>query len=140
MLQVHIVADNYATHKTPAVQEWLAKHPRFHIHFTPTSSSWLNQVERWFGLLTGKLLRRGVHKSVRQLEKDILAWVDTWNEDSLCVQIRSICTHARPAIWRLPRGGATGRGGAAAADMAILPAGVPGVDEVRVGKPDSVAR
>ena len=81
VLQIHIIADNYATHKTPAVQEWLAKHPRFHIHFTPTSSSWLNQVERWFGLLTGKLLRRGVHKSVRQLEKDILAWVDNWNED-----------------------------------------------------------
>jgi transposase len=81
VLQIHIVADNYATHKTPAVQEWLAKHPRFHVHFTPTSSSWLNQVERWFGLLTGKLLRRGAHKSVRQLEKDILAWVDNWNED-----------------------------------------------------------
>jgi transposase/transcriptional regulator with XRE-family HTH domain/DNA-binding CsgD family transcriptional regulator len=80
-LEIHIVADNYATHKTPAVQQWLARHPRFHIHFTPTSSSWLNQVERWFGLLTEKLLRRGVHKSVRQLEKDILAWVDTWNED-----------------------------------------------------------
>ena len=81
VLRIHVVADNYATHKTPAVQQWLEKHPRFHIHFTPTSSSWLNQVERWFGLLTGKLLRRGVHKSVRQLEKDILAWVDTWNED-----------------------------------------------------------
>jgi len=81
VLQIHIVADNYATHKTPAVQQWLAKHPRFHIHFTPTSSSWLNQVERWFGLLAEKLLRRGVHKSVKSLEKDILAWVDTWNED-----------------------------------------------------------
>jgi hypothetical protein len=74
VLQIHIVADNYATHKTPAVRQWLDKHPRFHVHFTPTSSSWLNQVERWFGLLTEKLLRRGVHKSVRQLEKDILAW------------------------------------------------------------------
>jgi transposase len=80
-LDVHIVCDNYATHKTPAVQIWLSKHPRFHIHFTPTSSSWLNQVERWFGLLTDKLLRRGVHKSVKKLETDILAWVDTWNED-----------------------------------------------------------
>ncbi len=90
VLQIHIVADNYATHKTPAVWQWLAKHPRFHVHFTPTSSSWLNQVERWFGLLTGKLLRRGVHKSVRQLEKDILAWVDTWNEDP------------RPFIWTKP--------------------------------------
>ena len=81
MLAIHIVSDNYATHKTPAVQAWLAKHPRFHMHFSPTSSSWLNQVERWFGLLTGKLMRRGVHKSVGQLEKDILAWVDTWNAD-----------------------------------------------------------
>jgi len=81
VLEIHIVADNYATHKTPAVQQWLEKHPRFHVHFTPTSSSWLNQVERWFGLLTEKLLRRGVHKSVRQLEKDILAWTDKWNED-----------------------------------------------------------
>lgn len=81
ILEIHIVADNYATHKTPAVQQWLAKHPRFHVHFTPTSSSWLNQVERWFGLLTEKLLRRGVHKSVKSLEKDILAWVDIWNED-----------------------------------------------------------
>jgi transposase len=81
VLEIHIIADNYATHKTPAVQEWLAKHPRFHIHFTPTSSSWLNQVERWFGLLTDKMLRRGVHKSVKQLEKDILAWADKWNED-----------------------------------------------------------
>ena len=87
VLEVHIIADNYATHKTPAVQGWLAKHPRFHIHFTPTSSSWLNQVERWFGLLTEKMLRRGVHKSVKQLEKDILAWADKWNEDP------------RPFIW-----------------------------------------
>ena len=81
VLEIHIIADNYATHKTPAVQLWLDKHPRFHIHFTPTSSSWLNQVERWFGLLTEKLLRRGVHKSVKSLEKDILAWADTWNEN-----------------------------------------------------------
>jgi transposase len=80
-LDVHIVCDNYATHKTPAVQIWLGEHPRFHIHFTPTSSSWLNQVERWFGLLTDKLLRRGVHKTVKKLETDILAWVDNWNED-----------------------------------------------------------
>jgi transposase len=80
-LDVHVVCDNYATHKTPAIQTWLANHPRFHMHFTPTSASWLNQVERWFGLITGKLIRRGVHKSVQALEKDILAWVETWNED-----------------------------------------------------------
>jgi transposase len=88
VLEIHIIAENYATHKTPAVQQWLENHPRFHMHFTPTSSSWLNQVERWFGLLTEPLLRRGVHKSVKQLKKDILAWVDIWNKDP------------KPSIWR----------------------------------------
>lgn len=63
-LDVHLVADNYGTHKTPEIQAWLARHPRFHLHFTPTGSSWLNQVERWFGLLTDKLIRRGVHTSI----------------------------------------------------------------------------
>ena len=63
-LDVHLVCDNLSTHKTPAVNDWLAKHPRFHMHFTPTGSSWLNQVERWFGFLTDQLLRRGLHKSV----------------------------------------------------------------------------
>jgi transposase len=80
-LDVHLICDNYATHKTPTIQRWLAAHPRFHLHFTPTSSSWLNQVERWFGLLTDKQLRRGVHKSVRALEKDIRDWIKTWNEN-----------------------------------------------------------
>ena len=68
-LDVHLVCDNLATHKTPAINAWLAKHPRFHMHFTPTGSSWMNQVERWFGFLTDQLLRRGVHKSVAALEK-----------------------------------------------------------------------
>ena len=63
-LDVHLVCDNYATHKTPAIQTWLARHPRFHMHFTPTGSSWINQVERWFGFLTSQMIRRGVHKSV----------------------------------------------------------------------------
>jgi transposase len=80
-LDVHLVCDNYATHKTPEIQQWLARHPRFHMHFTPTGSSWLNQVERWFGFLTGKLIRRGVHKSVQALEKDIREWIETWNQD-----------------------------------------------------------
>jgi len=80
-LDIHIVCDNYATHKTESVQKWLTRHPRFHIHFTPTSGSWLNQVERWFGLLTDKLLRRGVHTSVTSLEKDLRAWSATWNEN-----------------------------------------------------------
>ena len=80
-LDVHLVCDNYGTHKTPDIQRWLARHPRFHVHFTPTGSSWINQVERWFGLLTDKLIRRGVHTSVAALEKDIQAWIDTWNEN-----------------------------------------------------------
>jgi len=86
-LDVHLVCDNLSTHKTPAIMRWLDAHPRFHLHFTPTSSSWLNQVERWFGLLTDKQLRRGVHKSLPALEKDIRTWVITWNENP------------RPFVW-----------------------------------------
>jgi transposase len=78
-LDVHLVADNYGTHKTPEIQAWLTRHPRFHVHFTPTGSSWINQVERWFGLLTDKLIRRGVHTSVQALENDIQDWIRTWN-------------------------------------------------------------
>ena len=80
-LDVHLVCDNLATHKTPEVQQWLARRPRFHAHFTPTGSSWINQVERWLGYLTDKKIRRGVHKSVQALEADIRAWIDTWNEN-----------------------------------------------------------
>jgi transposase len=80
-LDVHLVLDNSSTHKTPTIQRWLAAHPRFVLHFTPTSSSWLNLVERWFAELTSKLLRRGTHRSVRQLNSDIRAWIDTWNQD-----------------------------------------------------------
>lgn len=86
-LDVHLVCDNYATHKTDTIQRWLAAHPRFHLHFVPTSSSWLNQVERWFSELTTKLLQRGVHKNVQQLEADICNWIATWNEDP------------RPFVW-----------------------------------------
>ena len=80
-LDVHLVCDNYGTHKTPAIQDWLARHPRFHVHFTPTGSSWINQVERWFGYLTDKKIRRGVHKSVQALETDIRDWIEHWNEN-----------------------------------------------------------
>jgi transposase len=80
-LDVHLVCDNLATHKAPAVKAWLLAHPRFHLHFTPTSSSWLNQVERWFGLLTDKKLRRGVHKNIHALETDIRDWITTWNNN-----------------------------------------------------------
>ena len=72
---MHIVCDNLATHKTPAVNEWIARHPRFHVHFTPTGSSWINQVERWFAYLTTQMLQRGVHKSVQALETDVRDWI-----------------------------------------------------------------
>src|SRR5580700_3462188 len=80
-LGVHLVCDNYATHNTPEIKTWLARHPRFRVHFTPTGSSWMNQVERWFGLLTDKLIRRGVHTSVPALENDIRDWIATWNDN-----------------------------------------------------------
>jgi transposase len=80
-LEVHIVLDNYATHKTPKIKAWLSRRPHYHIHFTPTSASWINQVERWFAELTRKRLRRGVHTSVRQLEADIRTFIDRHNEN-----------------------------------------------------------
>jgi transposase-like protein/transposase/transcriptional regulator with XRE-family HTH domain len=80
-LDVHLVCDNLSTHKTPAIRDWLARHPRFQVHFTPTGSSWINQVERWFGYLTDQMIRRGVHKSVQALEADIHAWIENWNQN-----------------------------------------------------------
>jgi transposase len=79
-LDLHLVLDNYATHKTPAIKDWLLKHPRFHLHFTPTSSSWLNLVERWFAELTTRKLRRSAHRSVTELETDIRKWINEWNK------------------------------------------------------------
>ena len=80
-LEVHIVMDNYATHKTPKIKAWLARRPHYHVHFTPTSASWINQVERWFAELTRKRLRRGVHTSVRQLQADIRTFIDRHNDN-----------------------------------------------------------
>lgn len=79
-LDLHLIVDNYATHKNAEVKKWLAKHQRFHIHFTPTSSSWLNVIERWFGDLTEKRIRRGVFRSVPQLEKAIMEYVHQHNQ------------------------------------------------------------
>ena len=79
-LDVHLVCDNYGTHKAPTVQSWLANHPRVHMHYTPTYSSWINQVERWFAELTRQLIERGDHRSVQALERDIRAWVAAWND------------------------------------------------------------
>ena len=78
-LDVHLVMDNYGTHKTASIKSWLARHPRFHAHFTPTSASWLNQVERWFATLTEKYIRRGTHRSTRQLEQAIRQYLDIHN-------------------------------------------------------------
>jgi transposase len=80
-LDVHVVLDNSSTHKTPAIQKWLLANPRFQLHFTPTSSSWLNLVERWFAELTTKKLRRSAHRSVQALNTDIRAWIETWNDN-----------------------------------------------------------
>ena len=86
-LAVHLVLDNYATHKTPTIKRWLQRHPRFQLHFTPTGASWLNLVERWFAELTEKKIKRGAHTSVQSLERDIRGWVVAWNEDP------------RPYVW-----------------------------------------
>jgi transposase len=86
-LEVHVVLDNSSTHKTPAIQRWLTRHPRFTLHFTPTYSSWLNLVERWFAELTNKWIKRGTHRSVRALVASIRTWITGWNDNP------------RPFIW-----------------------------------------
>ena len=86
-LDIHLILDNYATHKTPLIRRWLAKRPRFHVHFTPIGASWINLVERWFALLTQKQLRRGVHRSTRALESAILEFIALGN------------THPKPFVW-----------------------------------------
>jgi transposase len=86
-LDVHVVLDNSSTHKTPVIQRWLQRHPRFTLHFTPTYSSWLNLVERWFAELTTKSIKRSAHRSVRDLVASIRTWIATWNDDP------------RPYVW-----------------------------------------
>jgi transposase len=86
-LDVHVIVDNSSTHKTPEIHRWLLRHPRFTLHFTPTYSSWLNLVERWFAELTDKWLRRGTHRSTSELETAIRSWIATWNDDP------------RPFVW-----------------------------------------
>ena len=86
-LGVHVIVDNSSTHKTPEIHRWLLRHPRFTLHFTPTYSSWLNLVERWFAELTDKWLRRGTHRSTKELEAAIRSWIGAWNDDP------------RPFVW-----------------------------------------
>jgi transposase len=106
-LDVHLVMDNYATHKTALIRNWLAKRPRWHVHLTPTSSSWLNQVERFFALLTERQIRRGVHNSVAALQADIQAFIDRHNADpkpfrwtksadDILASIERFCVHNIP--------------------------------------------
>jgi transposase len=80
-LDVHVIVDNSSTHKTPSIQRWLVRHPRFTLHFTPTYSSWLNLVERWFAELTNKWLKRNAHRSVKELVASIRTWITNWNDD-----------------------------------------------------------
>jgi len=89
-LDIHLIVDNYSTHKSAVVQRWLKpkKRRRFHLHFTPTSSSWLNQVERWFALITERMIRRGTFRSVAELECAIYQWLANWNEKP------------RPFVWK----------------------------------------
>jgi transposase len=84
---VHVIVDNSSTHKTPEIHRWLLRHPRSTLHFTPTHSSWLNLAERWFAELTEKWLRRGTHRSTKELDSAIGSWVATWNDDP------------RPFVW-----------------------------------------
>lgn len=86
-LDVHLILDNYGTHKTPAIHRWLLRHPRFHVHFTPTGASWINLVERWFAALTQKQIRRGVHRSTRELENAIRNFIAVTNG------------HPKPFAW-----------------------------------------
>jgi transposase len=80
-LDVHVIVDNNSTHKTPAIQRWILRHPRFTLHFTPTYSSWLNLVERWFAELTNRWLRRGTHRSTKELVASIRTWIENWNDE-----------------------------------------------------------
>jgi transposase len=80
-LELHLICDNYGTHKTPEVKKWLLRHPPFHLHFTPTSGSWLNLVERGFAELTRRKLRRSAHRSVVDLERNVRTWINEWNND-----------------------------------------------------------
>jgi len=86
-LDLHVILDNVSTHKTKAVHRWLARHPRFHLHFTPTYASWINLVERWFAEITQKQIRRGTHRSTKALVDAIRSYLDGWNTDP------------RPFVW-----------------------------------------
>ena len=104
-LDLHLIVDNYATHKTPAVKRWLKRHSRFHLHFTPTSASWINMVERFFAAITGKRIRRGVFKSVAELETAIMSYLEqpqcqskTFHLDKIATDILEKVARAKQAL------------------------------------------
>ena len=113
-LDVHVVLDNSSTHKTPAIQRWVVRHPRFTLHFTPTYSSWLNLVERWFAELTTKWIKRGTHRSVRELVASIRTWIANWNDnptpfvwhktaDEILDSLATYCARISTRVTRRPR-------------------------------------
>ncbi|HEU4419293.1 MAG TPA: IS630 family transposase [Planctomycetota bacterium] len=97
---VHLVLDNYVTHKAERVKRWLLRRPRFHLHFTPTHASWLNMVEGWFGLLARRRLARGVHRSTSALERDVRSFIETHNEDSVPYVWSKSADQILEALWR----------------------------------------
>jgi transposase len=110
-LDIHIIMDNYATHKTAVIKAWLARRLHYHVHFTPTSASWINQVERWFAELTRKQLRRGVHTSTKQLVEDIRAFIERHNEnpkpyrwtksaDEILASVKRFCQKTEQTLCR----------------------------------------
>jgi transposase len=112
-MDIHLVMDNYATHKTKIIRDWLAKRPRWHVHFTPTGAPWINQVERFFALVTDKQIRRGVHRSTKQLEDDIKAFIDVHNEapkpfrwtktaDDILASIKRFCLTTKASVEEMP--------------------------------------
>ncbi len=112
-LDIHLVMDNYATHKTQLIRNRLVKRPRWHVHLTPTSSSWLNQVERFFALITDKQIRRGVHQSVASLQADITRFIDQHNTapkpfrwtksaSDILASVERFCVRNTPAHATLP--------------------------------------
>ena len=100
-LDVHLILDNYGTHKTQLIRDWLVKRPRFHLHFTPTSASWLNLVERWFALLTEKQLRRGVHRSTKELETAFQRFIQHHNKDPKSFIWHKTAEHILDSVARL---------------------------------------
>ena len=119
---VHLICDNYGTHKHPAVRGWFAAHPRFKVHYTPTSASWLNLVERWFANITSQAIRRGSFDTVRALERAIIRYLANWNEDAkpfrwtrsarqIKRDIRRVIGQTSGVLWTLTRLDTRGQGG-----------------------------